>query len=98
MRGGCECDQGLVQPQRLPICLLFTPVARVTGQAISEFMVAPVLRGLVAIGPAVAFTQARRVNESEPQSIVIKLVGSLLAIRKNGHPVNPALFRSGPPI
>src|SRR5207302_10107530 len=98
MCGGLKGDERLIQTVPLPVCLFFTPVARVAGKTIDEFMVSPVLGGLVTVEPSVAVSKAGRVDQSQAQRIVVRLVGAIFAIGKNGDAEISALIGKVKPL
>src|SRR5437899_3636551 len=59
------------------------------GQAVHEFMVAPILRGLVAVLLSVTFTEAGSVEKGQAQGAVVRLIRAVLAVRKHSHAVSP---------
>src|SRR5437588_4166854 len=98
MCGGLKGNDRLIQTLPLPVCLFLAPVARVAGKTIDELMVSPVLGGLVAVKPSVAIPQAGRVDQSQAQRIVVRLVRTIFAIGKNGDAEIPALIGEVKPL
>src|SRR5436853_2754139 len=87
-----EGDQRLIKALRLPIGLLLTPVARVTSQTIHQFVMTPVLRGLVGVAPSIAFTDARCADESQVDGFVVRFIRTVLAIGEDRSAVCSALI------
>src|SRR2546427_7629231 len=50
-------------------------------------MVAPILRGLVAVLLSVTFTEAGTVEKGQAQGAVVRLIRAVLAVRKHSHAV-----------
>src|ERR1700691_728600 len=78
--GDLKRDQRIVQPLRLPVGLALAPADSVPGDSVNEFVVPDILRALVGITAA----RARSSNQREPDSIVTRLVRSILAIGQDG--------------
>src|SRR6516162_5681335 len=93
-----KCDQWLIEALRLPIGFLRTPVAGVAGQTEDEVVVPPVLRGLVAVGAAVAASKAGGVDQREAQGVVIRFVGAVFTVGENRRAVSPALVGEIEPL
>src|SRR5438552_674170 len=87
-----EGNQRLIETLRLPIGLLLPPVARMTSQTIDQFVMAPVLRGLIGVRSSVAFTDAGRADESEVDGFVVRFIRTVLAIRQNRGAIGSALI------
>src|SRR2546427_89898 len=51
-------------------------------------MVAPILRGLVAVLLSVTFTEAGTVEKGQAQGAVVRLIRAVLAVRKHSHTVS----------
>src|SRR3989442_15792550 len=83
-----EGNEGLIKAVRLPVGLFPAPVAGVAGQAVNEFMVAPILRDLVAVVLSVTFTEAGSVEKGQAQGAVVRLIRAVLAVRKHSHAVS----------
>src|SRR5581483_1197772 len=88
----------MIQAQRLPVGLLLAPVTAVAGEPVQEFVMSPILGGLIAVFPAVAPTQTGGVEERKPQRAVVGLVGSILAIGKQSHAIGAALVGEIEPL
>src|SRR5260370_30918920 len=91
-----KSDERLIQALRLPISLLFAPVAPMRGEAIHEFMMTQVLRRLIAV--TCTWTEARRAHQRQANRSVVRFVGSVLAIRQHGHAESAALIRQIDPL
>ena len=65
---------------RLPVCLALSPASSVPGDSVNEFVMPDILRALVGITAA----RARGSNECEPDGVVVRLIGSVLAIGQDG--------------
>src|SRR2546422_3824383 len=83
MRRTFERNKWLIESIGLPIRPGLTPVAGVTGEAERDFVMAQVLSALVRIAAA----RSRRAQQRQPQRLVVRLVRSVLAIRKQRHAV-----------
>src|SRR5947209_490529 len=82
----------------LPVALALPPITSMTGQAINEFVVAQVLGELIAIGAAVAFAQSGRIYKGEAQSVVVGLIGAVLAVGEHGHAIRSAFVGEIKPL
>src|SRR5437667_156498 len=98
MLGALKGNQGLVEAISLPVCLTLSPIASMTRKSKDEFMVAQVLRELIAIGTAVSFAHSGRIDKGETQSVVVGLVGGVLAIGEHGHAVCSAFVGEIEPL
>src|SRR5215471_21590788 len=67
-------------------------------QSIDEFVVAPILRELVAIGATITATQAGSVDQCEAQRIVVRFVRSVFAIGEHSHAVGAACIGQIEPL
>src|SRR5215472_8333823 len=75
-----ESNQGLVQSLTLPVGLPISPSARMPSDAIHEFVMADVLRCLIAVSAR----NAGGTDQGQADGIVGRLVGAVFAIRKDG--------------
>ena len=63
-----------------------------------EIVMPPILGGLVAVGPAVAFPESRGIDQSEAQGVVAGFVGAVFAVGEHGRAVSPALVGEVKPL
>ena len=82
MLGGFEGNQRGVQPLPLPIGLPVAPTPGVAGDAVHKFVVPEVLRALVVISAGRAWSP----NEREADSVIIRLIGTVLAVGEDRGP------------
>src|SRR5215469_11634164 len=82
MTRGLERNQRLIQSLALPVGLFVSPTARMSGDAIHEFVMADVLSCLIGISAR----NAGGTDQGKADGIVIRLVGAILAISKDGRP------------
>src|SRR5205807_4940223 len=73
-------------------------IASMTRQAIGEFVVAQILGELIAVGAAISFTHSGRIDKGETQSVVVWLVGGILAIGEHSHAVCAAFVGEIEPL
>src|SRR5258708_6233349 len=81
-----EGHHRLIQAIGLPIGLSGLPVARMPGQAKHKLMMSPVLICLIGISRRTAIRRwldPWRSHERQPYSVVVRLVRSVLVVRKN---------------
>src|SRR5580704_8319932 len=72
-----EGDQGLIEALGLPVGRLRSGV---TGDAVDEFVMSPIVAGLISV----LLADAGRINQCEAEGLVVGLVGTVLAIGENG--------------
>src|SRR5262249_41372063 len=77
-RAGMFCafksDERLVEAGGLPIGLGLTPITGMAGQPTDDFIVSHGLRQLIAVGSSVSRAHARRIDKSQAQGAVVRLV------------------------
>ena len=78
MRLGFKRDQRCAQTIALPIGFRLPPVARVAGEAEQNFVMAPVLVGLVGVAARHLRGRAGRAQKRQPDGMVIALVRAVL--------------------
>src|SRR6476660_6902210 len=69
-----------------------------SGDTVDEFMMTPVLRGLIAEVLPIALTKAGGVNQRKTKRAVIRFVRTILAVGKHGHAVFAALVGQVKPL
>ena len=78
--GRFEGHERLIQAIALPIGERVMPIAAMSGEPEDDFVMAPILVSLVGI----TAVHAGRAQQGQTQSVVVRLVGTVLAIGKNG--------------
>src|ERR1700682_2741146 len=89
-----EGDQRLVEPVCLPVSSSLTPTIRVAGKTEHDFMPADVLCSLIGI----AAPGSRRPYQSQPQRLVIRFVGTVLAVGKDRRSIRTAFVSQIDPL
>src|SRR6185312_8803050 len=87
-----ECDHRSLQTIGLPSRIAITPAASMARKAVEKFVVAKILRALVAIGLA-CIADSRSVKEREAQRIVARPIGAGLRAGENCDAEFAALIR-----
>src|ERR1039458_3076977 len=80
MFGRLEGNERLVKAVGLPIGFAVVPRAGMAGDAESEFVVAPVLVGLIGV----TGVDARRAHQRKADGVVIGFIRGVLTIGKDG--------------
>src|SRR5579872_1584390 len=87
MLAGFKRNQWLIETERLPVALLLAPVTCVTSQSVDKFVMSPILGELIAVSGSVTPAPSRRVDQSQAQSFVIRLVRCIFAVGKYGYAI-----------
>src|SRR5260370_19664048 len=93
-----KCNQRLIEAISLPVSLRLLPITGMASKTKDEIVVSPILRGLIAVAPAVAFAQTRSVDQRETQRVVVRFIGAVFAVGKHGHTVSSALVGKIEPL
>src|ERR1700728_741535 len=83
---GRECDQGIIEAIGLPGGTRFTPVATMARQAHDEFVMSPVLIGLIGVSGTTVLARHNpgRAQERYTKSVVVGLIRAVLAVGEDG--------------
>src|SRR6266853_4557461 len=87
-------NQRLIQPISLPVSFGFAPTLFVTREAKQYFMTANILSSLIGI----TTTRSWCAHERQPQSLVIRLIRTVLTVRKYRGAVRAGLVRQVDPL
>src|ERR1700730_14092962 len=89
-----EGDEGLIEAICLPIGVIVAPTISMSGETEQNVVPAYVLCSLIRV----TATSSRRAYQSQPQSLVIGFVGTVLAVGEYGYTVGPVLIRQINPL
>src|ERR1700738_4840493 len=89
-----EGDEGRIEAICLPIGVIVAPTISMSGETEKNVVPAYVLCSLIRI----TATSSRRAYQSQPQSLVVGFVGTILAVGKYSYTVGPVLIRQIDPL
>src|ERR1035441_1579436 len=87
-------DERRVQPLPLPVGSSLTPATGVPGDAVNEFVMPDILSGLIRVPAA----DTGGPDQSQPDCVVVGLVGSVLAIGEDSCAERSAHIREVDPL
>src|SRR5579864_5290572 len=82
----CKSDERSVEPLPLPVCLRVAPTSGVSSEPVDELVVSNVLRTLVCVASRSPWSP----NQSQSKGVVLRLVGSILAVGQDCRSEFPA--------